>query len=177
MTIFAHSQPGFMQQPGAKEYVKYLNTHRQGVLNAYNLIILPKFGDKLPCDLLDRMPSIIKMHDFSKYEDEEFIPYCAKFYGHHKDYDHDAFNRAWMHHQNVNPHHWQYWILVNDCDEPQVQPMDMPLEYVLEMLCDWCSAGKYYGNTAYKWYTDQYTKFIMTKRTRDMVEKYIEAFK
>jgi hypothetical protein len=25
-----------------------------------------------------------------------------------------AFDRAWLHHQKRNPHHWQYWLLVPD---------------------------------------------------------------
>ena len=173
------SKCDWFNQEGGKEYLDYIHKHIQGVRDAYNNIFLPNFGNTVSEKLKRKMGPIIDLHDNSKYSEEEFTPYCKKFYVHHDKtkYDRMEFDRAWMHHQNVNKHHWQYWVLINDTDEPQLQPMEIPLEYIIEMLCDWQSAGKFYGNSAHKWYIDQYNKFIFTPRTRSIIEKYIDVFK
>lgn len=49
------------------------------------------------------------------------------------------FDIAWNHHQKRNPHHWQYWVLMND--NGSVEAMPMPFEDKVEMLCDWMGAG------------------------------------
>lgn len=74
------------------------------------------------------------LHDISKLRPSEFIPYAKYFYGNnwvqesewHGDkrnyipYKYTQmsvdknFDLAWLLHQNRNPHHWQYWLLVND---------------------------------------------------------------
>ena len=69
------------------------------------------------------------------------------------------------------------WCLINDVDEPQIRPLDMPFKYIIEMLCDWQSAGEHYGNTAYEWYNRQKDKMILSDYTRSIVEKYIDNFK
>jgi hypothetical protein len=46
------------------------------------------------------------------------------------------FNRAWLHHQNVNPHHWQYFVFLNDFGNPETC-IEMPERYMLEMIADW----------------------------------------
>ena len=61
-------------------------------------------------------------HDQSKYDEEEYEAYDDYFYGKEgKDEDDiavidNAFDYAWLHHIHHNPHHWQYWVLVNDDD-------------------------------------------------------------
>lgn len=120
----------------------------------------------------------IKNHDKSKESPEEWEAYRDYFYSPEDNpRTTEAFNLAWNHHQKSNPHHWQYWCLVNDVDEPQVQALDMPFVYVIEMLCDWQSAGNHYGNTAYEWYEKQKSKMILSDATRELVEKYIGIFK
>jgi len=73
------------------------------------------------------------VHDISKLKPSEWIPYARYFYGDNwPDWDKakhqchgypykmtkqgisEAFDIAWLHHQNRNKHHWQYWLLVND---------------------------------------------------------------
>jgi hypothetical protein len=71
------------------------------------------------------------LHDISKLFPSEFIPYARYFYGdyperltvyektHHWSLKNKAqiayeFDLAWLKHQKRNPHHWQYWLLVND---------------------------------------------------------------
>lgn len=49
------------------------------------------------------------------------------------------FDRAWLHHQHANPHHWQHWMLREDSGATKV--LVMPAVYVREMVADWIGAG------------------------------------
>lgn len=65
------------------------------------------------------------LHDLSKFSRAEWTPYVNYFYGSWRGDNSDrntkapsdiqaAFNRAWNHHQKVNSHHPQHWLLVYD---------------------------------------------------------------
>lgn len=162
-------------------YKEYLTKHVQGVKDVYKNImydVLLKESD-LTVEELHEIEEIIGHHDESKYSEEEWGAYRDHFYDPEKNPRSGStqFDLAWNHHQNSNPHHWQYWCLINDVDNPQVQPLDMPLKYIIEMLCDWQSAGNFYGNTAYQWYEKQKNRMILSENTREIVEKYIEYLK
>ena len=47
------------------------------------------------------------VHDLSKFSPSEFAAYARNFYGDRS--DPYGFDRAWLHHQNRNDHHWEYW--------------------------------------------------------------------
>lgn len=82
------------------------------------------------------------MHDMSKFLPREYIPYAKYFYG--NDTDRKSFSIAWLKHQKINPHHWQYWILINDSGTTDY--LDIPDKYIKEMICDWVGAGKAQGH-------------------------------
>lgn len=48
------------------------------------------------------------VHDWTKLTPAELPHYQRQFFGDKG--DPEGFNRAWVHHQNANPHHWEYWI-------------------------------------------------------------------
>jgi Family of unknown function (DUF5662) len=48
------------------------------------------------------------VHDLSKFSFAEVFAYGRQFFGDKG--DPDGFARAWLHHQNLNPHHWEYWL-------------------------------------------------------------------
>lgn len=50
-----------------------------------------------------------------------------------------AFNYAWLHHQQRNPHHWQHWMLREDSGKTIV--LLAPATLADEMVCDWLAAG------------------------------------
>jgi hypothetical protein len=87
------------------------------------------------------------VHDWSKFMPVEFGPYAryTPYFGNEKAPKHVqlAFDYAWLHHQNVNPHHWQYWILVYD-DEAKSVYLPMPETYCREMVADWMGASMAY---------------------------------
>lgn len=86
-------------------------------------------------------------HDLSKFGPAEIFPYGRQFFG-AKDRP-EEFIRAWIHHQNHNDHHWEYWIPRtghNRCNPPFLdnEPVDMPLWAVVEMIADWAGVSRAY---------------------------------
>ena len=160
------------------EYEEYLNQHISGVKKAFNSI---KNGLLTESDLtveeLTKLEIQIENHDSSKYEDEEFYPYLHHFYPSEAGADNEVFyDRAWNHHQKSNPHHWQYWILQKDSGSQKI--LDMPEEYIIEMLCDW-SSFQYVTDsesTANNWYSKNKDVMILSDNTKAIVEKYLKAF-
>jgi len=134
------------------------------------------------------------IHDWSKFLPDEFIPYAHFFYN--KDaqakegldaigkfglaelapygyYAKDRFNVAWLYHQRRNPHHWQYWFLMQDND-PDF-PLPMPEKYAREMVADWMGAGRAItGKWDVKtWYEKNKEVIKLYPDTREFVETLI----
>ena len=80
---------------------------------------------------------IIQRHDESKSSAEEYGPYVDYFYGVRDSETDKRFNRAWLHHIQENPHHWQHWVLLQD--DGSEECLDMPYWYAVEMVADWWS--------------------------------------
>lgn len=79
------------------------------------------------------------IHDYSKFSRAEWSAYVHQFYA--KDRKRvGAFERAWLHHQNKNPHHWQYWV--NLRYDGKHKPVVMPTKFAREMVADWMGAGR-----------------------------------
>jgi hypothetical protein len=120
------------------------------------------------------------IHDWSKFLPSEWMPYVNSFYGPWSRDDkpqwvQDAFDAAWLHHQNRNKHHWQYWMLVQDDDNDKVLPM--PDRYRREMLADWRGASRAYtgGENTLQWYTERADKWPsrLHPETREWIERQI----
>jgi len=60
------------------------------------------------------VPLLGIIHDLSKFFPAEFLAYAENFYGDKSTANSDGFDRAWLHHQNANNHHWQYWLIQYD---------------------------------------------------------------
>lgn len=164
-----------IMNPRGPEYMQYLDDHIHSVIAAWHNILRPAIEGKEKYQaVLSIVDAVIPNHDNSKYSSEEFFPYLDYFYpseGRKK--DSKAFDIAWLLHQNRNPHHPQYWILIRD--EGEVVPLDMPLECILEMLCDWHSfSSKDPESTAYNWYNKNKKNMTLSDKTRKEVEKLIE---
>lgn len=137
------------------QYDNYLEQHKGNVRKGYEWI-----RDNLP-DLLidiygvDYAWQIGVAHDASKSEPEEYSAYDRYFYGKNRSYQVvQDFNYAWLHHIHCNKHHWQYWILINDNPNEGEILMDMPYNYILEMICDWWAFSWNSGNLyeIFNWY-------------------------
>ena len=153
-----------------EKYDAYLDEHISNVKKAYKILVDNKVFEKNP-----KTKEIIDEHDKSKYSKEEYDAYGEYFYG---DKNEDEFNKAWLHHQHNNPHHWQYWVLKEDDSKDSIALM-MPEEYVQEMICDWLSFSIKQGNLneIHKWYNENKSKQILHKKTKELVEEYLEKIK
>jgi hypothetical protein len=121
------------------------------------------------------MPIVGLIHDWSKFLPDEYIPYARTFCGKESaDYKTvgGEFDAAWLKHQRRNPHHWQYWVLIQDEDEDKVLPM--PERYRKEMLADWHGAGRSYGEPdTRKWYLANREKMQLHRETQRWIEQQL----
>lgn len=85
-------------------------------------------------------------HDLSKFSRVELSHYNRHFCGDKR--DPVGFATAWLHHQNCNPHHWEYWITRSDHSHGRSGAVDgcllMPIPDVIEMIADWMGASMAY---------------------------------
>lgn len=160
------------------QYREYLKNHIQNVNRSWNEFIKPSLLKNLEDfdlteDDLSDIDELVLSHDASKYSDKEFEGYRQWWYPVDDSLkDEVTYNQALNHHQKVNPHHWQYWLLVRDGGD--LTPLDMPFKYVCEMICDWSSFQyKTPGSTANKWYSENKDKMTLSDNTRKLVEKYL----
>lgn len=85
------------------------------------------------------------VHDWSKFTPAEAPHYGRQFFGDQG--DPLGFSYAWLHHQRVNPHHWEYWIPItghNRGGYGDMEPLPMPEWAVREMVADWFGASRAY---------------------------------
>jgi hypothetical protein len=90
----------------------------------------------------------LDVHDASKTNDEEFSAYANQFCG--KADDPEGFAYAWLHHIHHNQHHWQHWMFADGYTTQGMSEkgiLEMPHEFVLEMIADWMGASKAYTGT------------------------------
>ena len=116
------------------EYKQYVIDHKERVKQFADWLKenLPEVFDELPDP--EAFDELIDEHDESKFSEEEFEPYAERFYN-NGDMEDPAFKEAWRHHWMNNEHHPEFWL-----------GEDMPLIYILEMLCDWGSFSIDSGN-------------------------------
>lgn len=79
-------------------------------------------------------------------------------------------------HIHRNPHHWQHWVLIHD-DEP-AEYLDMPYEYIIEMICDWWSFSHKVGKLTeiFDWYK-KHKDMQLSDKTRKTVEDILDKIK
>lgn len=124
------------------------------------------------------IPFLGLIHDWQKFLPFEWMPYVETFYGPWK-YDErpawlvESFDRAWLHHQHLGPHHWQHWISRNDSGSTIV--LEMPDKYRKEMLADWrgASKAKFGIDNTPDWYKENKDKIILGPQTRTWIESQI----
>lgn len=157
----------------SEQYDEYLKEHRENVAKAYDWMAknLPELR-LITINLPTNPEYLCKYdHDKSKVSKEEYDAYDKYFYGNNKSYYVvQDYNRAWLHHIHNNPHHWQYWLLFNSNDT--ITALEMPDEYVIEMICDWWSFNWKSGNLKeiFSWYEANRDNMTLHYKTRQLVE-------
>jgi hypothetical protein len=137
------------------------------------------------------------IHDWSKLTPAEWFPYVQTFYGRTPDAAtlrhrsggrpndarnladweagrNAAFDKAWLHHQHRNPHHWQHWLLRED--DGDLKALRMPPKLVKEMVADWMGAGRAITGKwdCAAWYADNAHKMVLHLQTRTEVGDLID---
>lgn len=117
------------------------------------------------------------LHDLSKYSFSEFITGVRYFQGNRSPNGVDkmlhGYSAAWLHHKGRNKHHWEYWT---DVSKGQFVPLQMPVNYVIEMYCDRVAATKTYLKKDYtkesplEYYQRNYNHVIMDDKSRALIE-------
>lgn len=117
-------------------------------------------------------------HDLSKLTPSEYIHYQRWFFV--DKCDPDGFSAAWLHHQNHNPHHWDYWLSrtkgSEQSREVEIKPIPMPEKYVRELVVDWLAAGKAYNNALplQKWLNKEWKNMILHPLTVRRVSSILQ---
>ena len=144
-------------------YLKYVLLHKYYIL---------KYRKLTGCSFWRAL-----IHDFSKFNLIEWVPYVHTFYkpdgsGHYS--PSMAFQLAWCHHQKVNLHHWQSWVLINDSGLQEALPM--PEKYIKEMVADWIAAGLAITGKMElsSWYQRSKGNMLLHPSTRELVEELID---
>lgn len=158
-------------------YNKYLDQHMDNVFKGYEWI-----KENIP-EILngeDYEWQIRFCHDNSKYGIDEYDAYDKYFYGDEKTEEvKKNFNLAWLYHIHKNPHHWQYWVLINDNPGEGMVALDMPHNYIIEMICDWWAFSWAKGNLyeIFSWYDAHKDYMKLSDKTRKTVEDILEKIK
>lgn len=164
----------------SKQYDLYLEQHKGNVRKGFYWIKehLPELIlTEGPYKLDDYEQQICFAHDASKTDPEEYDAYDAYFYGNNRSFAVCAdFDRAWLRHIHRNPHHWQYWILINDDPKNGEKVLDMDYIYTLEMICDWMAFGIGKGNMRelFVWYNEHKRYMKLSDNTRTLVEHILD---
>lgn len=106
------------------QYDRYLAQHKSNVEAGFRWLQknLPEITEGSGAE-----HNIVFAHDQSKTEPDEYGPYDIYFYGGNRSYGVvEDFRKAWLLHIHRNPHHWQYWVLINDDPEEGEIILEMP---------------------------------------------------
>ena len=158
----------------SQEYTNYITEHVANVQKAFQWLL---DHDIIDINWSAAILENINLHDASKYSSFEYDAYDKYFYGGNRTKKVESdFNYAWLHHIHENPHHWQYWVLKHD-DEPE-EALEMPIQYVYEMICDWWSFSFKTGNLyeIFDWYK-KHKGMVLHQNTRKLVEDTLDKIK
>lgn len=163
----------------AEEYKSYIKEHVDNVKKAWkNMInkkecmdIILKYDTEF---IIEFVTAFIENHDQSKYSIEEFEPYRKRFFPideEEKNSCEEEFRKAWQHHKDYNPHHWNHW------DERGLNDV-MPSYCVLEMACDHIAMSDKFGGTALNWYKGEKEKgeIRLGKKQEEYYLSLLEAY-
>lgn len=159
------------------KYDQYLAQHKANVEKGFRWLQrnLPELTEGSGAE-----HNIIFVHDQSKKNPDEYDAYDRYFYGGNRSYSVvKNFRKAWLLHIHRNPHHWQYWVLINDDPEEGEICLEMPYEYIIEMFCDWWSFSWQKGNLfeIFVWYNEHGDYIKLHPDTRKIVEDILNRIR
>lgn len=160
-------------------YDAYINTHISNVQQAYQELLAGHYFEGVfdMQVLEDAFHKVLPYHDESKWGSKEYDGYRQYFYptddevvGESSKGSREVFKLAWLHHMHNNPHHWDYWCLLDE-DANGVMANEMPDEYIIEMLCDWCSFSVDKGDLGevVNWFNEKCSRMTFYAETKNKV--------
>ncbi len=160
------------------QYEEYLKEHKNNLILGFEWL-REKFGETLfDNDTWNKADHNVRFaHDSSKNNKEEYDAYTLYFYGGNRSYEVvENFQKAWLHHLHNNPHHWQHWVLINDDKGEGQKALDIPNEYILEMICDWWSFSWKTDKLEeiFDWYKQREEHIIFSEKTKNTVKNILE---
>ena len=175
----------------SREYDLYLAEHIANVQKGWDWMrehLLPEIDQWIsvqypnnPIIDIYGVQALVSAHDQSKYDQEEYNAYDAYFYGppatRKSSKTVQEFNAAFLRHIHKNPHHWQYWVLVHDDPDEKFEAIEMPLNYIFEMICDWWTFSWKANDLLeiFQWYDDHKAHMVLHPRTKKTVEYILAA--
>lgn len=154
-----------------------LPTFRYMALTIQHKIFVFRAGLRTKAPLLQLL-----LHDLSKFTPAELPHYGRQFFGDKA--DPRGFARAWLHHQNHNPHHWEYWIPREGHNQAEGEarndpPLVMPERFVREMIADWLGASRAYSGSwpksleTWSWFWGTRPKMRLHSETARLVDQVL----
>lgn len=123
------------------------------------------------------------VHDLSKYSPSEFLRGVKYYQGDRSPNDAErketGVSRAWLHHKGRNKHHFEYWIDYDLSIGGKIAGLEMPVIYVVEMVCDRIAASKIYMKDAYTdsapltYFEHSKGKYFMHPKTEKLLTKLL----
>lgn len=163
------------------KYDEYILEHKANVTKAFDWISknLPEiFPDEATKSEIEWLCT--SAHDQSKYNPDEYDAYDKYFYGNNRSFEVvNNFKLAWLIHIHKNPHHWQYWILVNDESDLGIEYLEIPFIYIVEMICDWWSFSWKTGNLyeIFDWYAKHRDGMKINDDSRKKIEEILNLMR
>lgn len=121
------------------------------------------------------------LHDLSKYSIVEFWSGVKYHQGYRSPIDAEkedkGYSLGWLHHKGRNKHHWEYWL---DNVNGAIEPIEMPVNFVVEMICDRIAASMIYMKDSYtdasalNYFMNGYDYVIMHQSTKDLTQHILE---
>lgn len=120
------------------------------------------------------------VHDWSKFSPYEFARYASNFQGDYSQSPNDRervsqdFTLAWLHHENINTHHWGHWIPRSG--KYAGVPLDIPKTYLCEMVADWMGASKTYTGSwdMSDWLSKNYQKMELSPQSHSIISNILQ---
>jgi len=128
------------------------------------------YGNENSFENWNKFQEQVRNHDESKFQAPEVKPYILQTWRYrcklieNKEFllpesiDKMLYD-ATLYHIKNNPHHPEYYtdkifLNVQDRDKPANQIVDatlMPMNYIVEMVCDWCAVGEERNTSPHDW--------------------------
>lgn len=132
-----------------RDYLTYLERHLLNVEKAWKELQKQCKDMRFVYDdyVFNWIDQEVRIHDLSKFDEAEFVQYRRKFFAiEGEEYNPKAFDEAWDHHKEHNPHHWENWT-----KQEYYNPYEWEVHCV-HMVIDWMAMSYYFNDTAKEYY-------------------------